>query len=268
MTLLADTYRKAHRRYSDRKYEKETDKQKHSQTAVRDSEKEGGSHKFQRQSTGCYVYGKRGHLDRDCDKRFRRFSNDPSTNRGASLGIVGEKYEDEELTQSELDRTALACKYISKPLEDNKASQVISLETGYSTVVVKKTIVDEGNLTGKMKNFLLLDGTIRELPGATSEIDTPFYVGKIEALCIDAPLYGLVLGNIPDIRNPWDPDIDWKYEGEKGLMKRLFLLLRRAQRARKKTAIKPLKLCDAVTNREEIRKAQAEEPTLKNVRKW
>ncbi|KAJ8043389.1 hypothetical protein HOLleu_10450 [Holothuria leucospilota] len=232
MTSLTDTYRKAHRRYPDRKYEKETDKQKHSQTMVRDSEKEGTGQKFQRQSTGCYVCGKRGHLARDCDLRFRRF-NDPSTNRGASLEVVGEKYEEEEVTQSEIvepesmvetekiEPSVSACMQVCteqcKSLnnqENNLKSAcgheipVVSAaatnqnkmpvykglvgdtlvsvlrDTGCRTVVVKRDLVAKSNLTGKVKICLLLDGTLRELPEAIIEIDTPFYWWVKSRLCV------------------------------------------------------------------------------------
>ncbi|KAJ8040392.1 hypothetical protein HOLleu_14669 [Holothuria leucospilota] len=112
-------------------------------------------------------------------------------------------------------------------------------DTGCSTVVVKRDLVDKSNLTGKVKKCLLLDGTIREVPEATTEIDTPFYVGKIEALCMEAPLYGLVLGNIPGIRNPWDPDKTWKPEVKTNSQDKIVLAVEtRAPTARKESAIK------------------------------
>lgn len=42
-------------------------------------------------------------------------------------------------------------------------------------------------------------------------MQTPYFVGEISAACMACPLYGLVLGNIPGVREPHDPDLDWEY---------------------------------------------------------
>ncbi|XP_064479202.1 uncharacterized protein LOC135392418 [Ornithodoros turicata] len=48
------------------------------------------------------------------------------------------------------------------------------------------------------------------IPEAVLEVDTPYYSGRLEAICLDDPLYDLVLGNVPGVRDADDPDPEWK----------------------------------------------------------
>ncbi|KAJ8051035.1 hypothetical protein HOLleu_04453 [Holothuria leucospilota] len=40
-------------------------------------------------------------------------------------------------------------------------------------------------------------------------IDTPFYVGQVQALVMTSPIYDLIVGNIPNVREPSSPNPDW-----------------------------------------------------------
>ena len=82
-------------------------------------------------------------------------------------------------------------------------------DTGCSGAVVKSNLVSENQLTGQYKSCILIDGTVRRFPVATIRVDTPFYTGKISALCMKEPVYDLVLGNIDGVRHPSNPDIHW-----------------------------------------------------------
>ena len=44
---------------------------------------------------------------------------------------------------------------------------------------------------------LLIDGTVQKFPIARVSVDTPYYKGELEAMCMKAPIYALVIGNIP-----------------------------------------------------------------------
>lgn len=127
---------------------------------------------------------------------------------------------------------------VRKGLVGDKLVQVLR-DTGCSTVVVKRDLVKQNDLTGRTRKCILLDGTIRAVPEAVVHVDTPFYVGKLVALCMDDLLYGLVIGNVEGVRNPWDPDTDWKPPSRQDSP--ALAVETRGQLAKKEKALKPLK---------------------------
>lgn len=46
-------------------------------------------------------------------------------------------------------------------------------------------------------------------------VNTPYFTGKTEALCMSEPIYDLILGNIPGIRDLNKPDNNWKIEQQR-----------------------------------------------------
>lgn len=60
--------------------------------------------------------------------------------------------------------------------------------TGCSTDVVKRALVEDANMTGESKLCVLVDGTVREFPTANITIDTPFYRGQVKATCMERPV--------------------------------------------------------------------------------
>lgn len=83
-------------------------------------------------------------------------------------------------------------------------------DSGCSTTVVRRSLVSNSQLTGEYKMCVLIDGTIRKVPVAIIEVNSPYYVGKIDALCMINPVYDLIMGNIPGVRDPSQPDTSWK----------------------------------------------------------
>ncbi|XP_042144369.1 uncharacterized protein LOC120836664 [Ixodes scapularis] len=81
-------------------------------------------------------------------------------------------------------------------------------DTGSNTVIVRRGLVDDGLLTGTKRLVYLVDGTVKMLPEAHIHVKTPYFDGGLKALCMDGPLYDLVLGNIPGAREPDDPATD------------------------------------------------------------
>ena len=69
-------------------------------------------------------------------------------------------------------------------------------DTGRSTLVVKRELVDEQQMTGGTETCILIDGTVRRTPVAEIEIETPYYTGKVKAVCMDNPLYDVIIGNV------------------------------------------------------------------------
>ncbi|KAK3746423.1 hypothetical protein QZH41_012761 [Actinostola sp. cb2023] len=77
-----------------------------------------------------------------------------------------------------------------------------------SSAAIKEDLVEQDQLTGKEHWCVLIDGTIRRFDMARVFVDTPFYTGTIEAMCMKEPVYDLVIGNIAGARI--SPDASWK----------------------------------------------------------
>uniref|UniRef100_A0A6B0VDB5 Putative reverse transcriptase n=1 Tax=Ixodes ricinus TaxID=34613 RepID=A0A6B0VDB5_IXORI len=82
-------------------------------------------------------------------------------------------------------------------------------DTGCNTVVVRRSLVPDDNLTGTSNLVYLADGTARVLPEARVHVETPFYSGNVVAKCMENPLYDLILGNLPNVRAPSEPEAGW-----------------------------------------------------------
>ena len=81
-------------------------------------------------------------------------------------------------------------------------------DTGCSSAAVKEDLIKEEQLTGEEHWCVLIDGTIRRFDIAKIFVDTPFYTGEIEAMCMKKPVYDLVIGNIPGAHI--SPNASWK----------------------------------------------------------
>ena len=58
-------------------------------------------------------------------------------------------------------------------------------------------LVDDEQMTGGTETCILIDGTVRRTPVAEIEIETPYYTGKVKAVCMDNPLYDVIIGKCP-----------------------------------------------------------------------
>ena len=72
-------------------------------------------------------------------------------------------------------------------------------DTGCSTEVVKRELVNNEQITGGTETCILIDGTVRRTPVAEIEIETPYYTGKVKAVCMESPLYDVIIGNVPGV---------------------------------------------------------------------
>ena len=58
--------------------------------------------------------------------------------------------------------------------------------------------------------MMMIDKSIKKVPIARIVVDTPYYSGEVEALCLSDAIYDLVIGNISDARPPNDPNLLWQ----------------------------------------------------------
>ena len=79
-------------------------------------------------------------------------------------------------------------------------------DTGCTGVVVRRSLVSDGQMLNKQSGVTLINNYKQRCPMARINIDCPFFRGTTDALCIDDPAHDLVIGNIegskfPDITN-------------------------------------------------------------------
>ena len=82
-------------------------------------------------------------------------------------------------------------------------------DTGCSGVIVSKDLVPENAYTGRSQTMVMVDYSSRVVPEVKVSIDTPYYKGEVLALCVEKPVVGLIIGNIPGARERNNPDINW-----------------------------------------------------------
>ena len=63
-------------------------------------------------------------------------------------------------------------------------SVTVFRDTGCSGVIVKRDLVAEEQLTGKVGYIITVARTLLKAPFANVEINTPYYSGRVEALCL------------------------------------------------------------------------------------
>ena len=58
---------------------------------------------------------------------------------------------------------------------------------------------------------MAFDRSVIRAPIAKIRVDTPYYVGEVNALCFREPICDLIMENIPGARKPDDPNATWGY---------------------------------------------------------
>lgn len=93
-----------------------------------------------------------------------------------------------------------------------KRTVTVLRDTGCNTVVVRRNLIPEEDLTGTAKAVYLVDGTVKMLPEARLWMQTPFFTGQVTAFCVENPLYDIILGDIPGVRTAGEPNPEWEVD--------------------------------------------------------
>jgi len=75
-------------------------------------------------------------------------------------------------------------------------------DTGCSAVIVRGSLVSETKLSGQEARCVLIDGTVRRVPVAEIFLDSPYFTGTTTVVCMESPLYDVIVGNIPGTTDP------------------------------------------------------------------
>ena len=206
----------------------------------------------------CFICDKSGHLAKDCRSRELPYEKKQSA-AAASLKVKERRVPvDEPMADIRVeDDFPIAIGMI-----EEKSIKVLR-DTGCNGVVVRRDLVQESQLTGKVGCLTLLDRSVIEAPIAKININTPFYMGQVEALCIENPLHDLVLGNIPGARPPSDA-VPITVESQASAV------VTRARSERQKEPTKPLKVAKTsewpAVSRKEFEESQNSDKSLDKLR--
>ena len=70
--------------------------------------------------------------------------------------------------------------------------------------------MNEVDFIGKVSYIMMtVNRTLIRAPISRIEVDTSFYTGTVEAMCMKDPLFDLIIGNVPGARKPNDPNPEW-----------------------------------------------------------
>ena len=75
-------------------------------------------------------------------------------------------------------------------------------DTGCTGVVVRRSLVSDGQMLNKQSGVTLINNYNQRCPMALINIDCPFFRGSTDALCINDPAHDLVIGNIEGSKFP------------------------------------------------------------------
>ncbi|XP_062615055.1 uncharacterized protein LOC134276789 [Saccostrea cucullata] len=140
-------------------------------------------------------------------------------------------------------------------------------DSGCSGVVVKRDLVTDDQLTGQVQRCVLIDGTVRTVEEASIYVDTPYFTGNINALCMKEPVYDLIIGNIDGARNQTDPDPQWCRKDEREECNQVLQAVQtRNQKKKEDKGMKKLKVTDLVDTDltiDQMKQLQMDDSSLK-----
>ena len=107
--------------------------------------------------------------------------------------------------------------------------------------------------------MVMVDYSSRVVPEVKVSIDSPYYKGEVLALCVEKPLVGLIIGNIPGARERNNADINW--------VPALAVQTRaQARREGVTSKLKTPRIIDRTINPEQVSNAQKEDVSLMTTR--
>ena len=118
-------------------------------------------------------------------------------------------------------------------------------DTGCSSAAVKGSLVTEDQLTGRVHWCRLGDGTIGKFPIAKIRVESPFYTGDVEAMCMKTPLTDIMICNIPGTTKLEESGEVTKKATEATQTDECAAVTTRAQAKCDKQSIKPLKVAES-----------------------
>ena len=70
-------------------------------------------------------------------------------------------------------------------------------DTGCSGVIVRRSLVEPSEFTGKKRTLMMVDKSLIQVPTAICIVNCPVFSGRVEALCLEDPVCDVIIGNVP-----------------------------------------------------------------------
>jgi hypothetical protein len=125
--------------------------------------------------------------------------------------------------------------------------------------LVDLNFVPSRQFTGEQVSIQFIDGTKRTFPLVRVKVDTPYFVGNLEALALNHPIIPLVIGNIPGVK---DHEADKMPEIQP--QQNVAMVQTRAQKAKEDTmvSLKTGKIVLSKVTKECLQKEQEEDKSI------
>ena len=145
----------------------------------------------------CFVCNRKGHIARECPNRKQ--STRQKGDREIIACMVSDK-KDILGNRSDSNMNVFVGTHLGK-------DATVIRDTGCSTVVIRKSLVPENDLTGELGSYVTLDGEVKEAPWCETYIKTLYYTGKVRAMVLENPIYDIVIGNVTGAKDATQKDV-------------------------------------------------------------
>ena len=219
----------------------------------------------------CFICNSSSHLAKDCMDKLKK--EQKGTSNALKTDSPNEEETDNPCGDTERNRLQNITAQCS-PVNDGKGMPVtegyvngnkvkVLRDTGSDSVVVRTDLIKQDQMLGREKECRLVDKTSRKWPLAKVLIDTPYLVGNVEVMCVDTPVYDIIVGNVDGALKADEPNKEWE-PSISIQMQEVHAVETRAQKHKKDLPILPLKTASQISEVKpsEMIKAQKEDPTL------
>jgi len=147
----------------------------------------------------------------------------------------------------------------------NGQKATVLRDTGCSTVVIRRSLINPEQLTGTDETCVLIDGTVRRTPVAHVIVDTPFYRGPVKAVCMRAPLYDIIIGNIEGAKDQPSEKIETQEEPSEEQVQAVVTRHQAKIQQTKQKSLKVMTEIDSIITREELIKRQKDDVSMQSL---
>ncbi|XP_069107370.1 uncharacterized protein [Argopecten irradians] len=225
----------------------------------------------------CFICGAEGHIARDhadggkIGSRPNKSGQSKDTNKAALCkSTQKERAVTDDCIRSEIHSKKDSSTAIMERIRLEDSGMPVQLgyvgdhpvqvlrDTGCSSAAVREALVKPDQMTDGELSCILIDGTERKFRLAKIDVDTPFYVGELEVMCMRDPIYDLVIGNVDEAK--LTADVDWRPRSEEC---KSAAVVTRAEAKKEKQAIRPLNVqVKEIVGLEGLEKAQKADKSL------